>query len=135
MANSAGNSAHAMKMAMVQVMRWSTTDFVLTVVMWAVMMISMMVPAAAPMILLFATMAQWGLHQAAVLSSMMGSVSPVLGGSLLIAAGIFQWTPLKSACLKHCRSPLDHLISHWRDGAQGAFRMGIEHGMYCLGCC
>ena len=84
---------------------------------------------------LLATLAQWGLHQGALLSSMMGGVSPVLGGVILIAAGIFQWTPLKHVCLNHCRSPLDHLMAHWRNGSRGALVMGVEHGMFCLGCC
>jgi len=57
------------------------------------------------------------------------------GEALLIAAGLYQWTPLKRACLKNCRSPLDFLLFHWRKGTGGALRMGIEHGAYCLGCC
>ena len=84
---------------------------------------------------LLVTLAQWGLHQGALLSSMMGGVGPVIGGIILIVAGIFQWTPLKSVCLKHCRTPLDHLMSHWRNGSQGALFMGMEHGLFCLGCC
>ena len=83
----------------------------------------------------FATLAQWGLHRAALLSPAMAATSPVLNGVLLIAAGIFQWTPLKLACLKGCRSPLSFLMSEWRDGAAGAFAMGLKHGAYCVGCC
>lgn len=82
-----------------------------------------------------ATLAQWRLHAAALLSPMMVSTSPILGGALLIAAGIFQWTPLKHACLSHCRSPLDFITTHWREGKVGAFLMGLAHGAYCLGCC
>jgi predicted metal-binding membrane protein len=82
-----------------------------------------------------ATLAQWGLHAAALLSPIMVSTSSVFGGILLIAAGIFQWTPIKHACLNHCRSPLDFLSSHWREGTAGAFSMGLRHGFYCLGCC
>jgi len=82
-----------------------------------------------------ATLAQWGLHKAALLSPMMAATSPVLNGVLLIAAGIFQWTPLKLACLKGCRSPLSFLMSEWREGAAGAFVMGLKHGAYCVGCC
>jgi predicted metal-binding membrane protein len=82
-----------------------------------------------------ATLAEWGLHQAALLSTMMTATSPALNGGLLIAAGVFQWTPLKRACLKGCRSPLTFLMSEWREGAAGAFVMGLRHGAYCVGCC
>ena len=148
---------------------WSGADFVLMFVMWAVMMVAMMTPSAAPMILLYAaitrktradgppvahsgaflsgylvvwtgfsvmaTTLQWALEQVALLSSMMVSTSPLLGGALLIAAGTYQMTPLKQACLIHCRSPVQFLSSHWRKGPGGAFRMGFNHGLYCLGCC
>jgi predicted metal-binding membrane protein len=66
---------------------------------------------------------------------MMGRVAPTTGGALLIVAGLFQWTPLKDACLKHCRSPMGFLTAHWREGTVGAMRMGLHHGAYCLGCC
>jgi len=82
-----------------------------------------------------ATFAEWGLHQAAMLSTTMTATSTALNGGLLIAAGIFQWTPLKRACLKGCRSPLSFLMSEWREGAAGAFIMGLRHGTYCVGCC
>jgi predicted metal-binding membrane protein len=82
-----------------------------------------------------ATLLQGALHQAALLSPMMVSTSPVLGGGLLLAAGVFQWTPLKRACLDHCRSPLSVIMSEWREGIQGAFVMGLRHGAYCAGCC
>jgi predicted metal-binding membrane protein len=82
-----------------------------------------------------ATASQWGLHSAALLSSMMVARSPVVGGLLLVGAGIFQWTSLKRACLVHCRSPLHFLMGEWRDGRIGALRMGLQHGMYCVGCC
>ena len=65
----------------------------------------------------------------------MAATSPVLNGGLLLAAGVFQWTPLKRACLKGCRSPLSFLMSEWRDGTAGAFVMGLRHGSYCVGCC
>jgi predicted metal-binding membrane protein len=149
--------------------QWGMTAVLLLFVMWAVMMVAMMVPSAAPMILAFltvnhrrqttarplvpvsvflfgyivvwtafsavATLAQWGLHTAALLSPAMAATSPVLNGGLLLAAGVFQWTPLKRACLKGCRSPLSFLMSEWRDGSTGAFVMGLRHGAYCLGCC
>jgi len=82
-----------------------------------------------------AALAQWILHARALLSPMMASTSPVLGGGLLIVAGMFQWTPLKNACLTRCRSPLEFLMTGWREGRWGAFRMGLEHGAYCTGCC
>jgi predicted metal-binding membrane protein len=82
-----------------------------------------------------ATLAEWGLHQAALLSTTMTATSTALNGGLLIAAGVFQWTPLKRACLKGCRSPLSFLMSEWREGTAGAFIMGLRHGTYCVGCC
>jgi predicted metal-binding membrane protein len=149
--------------------QWGATAVLLLFVMWAVMMVAMMVPSAAPMVLAFldvnqrrqaagrqfvpvgiflagylaiwtaysavATLAQWGLHKAALLSPAMAATSPVLNGGLLIVAGIFQWTPLKHMCLKGCRSPLSFLMSEWRDGKAGAFIMGLRHGSYCVGCC
>ncbi len=78
---------------------------------------------------------QWGLEATALLSPMLVSTSAFLGGGLLLAAGIYQLTPIKQACLKHCRSPLQFVLSHWRSGRRGAFRMGVEHGAYCVGCC
>ncbi|MEY2430138.1 MAG: hypothetical protein QOJ40_3023 [Verrucomicrobiota bacterium] len=84
---------------------------------------------------LAAALAQWALHAGALLSPRMVSTSPFLGGTLLIAAGIFQWTPLKHSCLRHCRSPLSFLMTDWRDGKLGAFGMGLKHGAYCTSCC
>lgn len=84
---------------------------------------------------LVATLAQWGLHRAALLSPMMESTSSLLGGGLLLAAGAFQFTPLKRACLVQCRSPVSFLASHWRPGARGTFVLGVKHGAYCVGCC
>jgi len=148
---------------------WTAAEFALMFVMWAVMMVAMMLPSAAPMILLFAaitrrnrakghvmaptgifaagyllawagfslaaTALQWGFDSLALLSPMMASTSAVLSGAILIAAGLYQWTPLKHACLAHCRSPLYFLGHHWRKGTGGAFVMGIHHGFYCVGCC
>lgn len=84
---------------------------------------------------LLATMTQWGLAQAALLSPMMVSNSVGLGSALLIAAGIYQWLPIKNTCLDHCRSPVHFISTHWRPGAIGAFKMGLSHGAFCLGCC
>jgi len=58
-----------------------------------------------------------------------------IGGAVLVLAGLYQLSPLKRLCLAKCRSPLSFILSSWRDGRGGAFRMGLEHGMYCLGCC
>jgi predicted metal-binding membrane protein len=164
-----GSMPIAMDMTMPQMVSWSATDFILMFVMWAVMMVAMMVPSAAPMILVFATVsrqrraqhrpfapvsvfllgyvvvwsgfaaaatvAQWGLHSMALLSPTMVSTSPFLGGALLVAAGVLQWSPLKYRCLTHCRSPLAFLMSEWREGTKGVFAMGLRHGTFCLGCC
>ena len=155
------------EMGMTMDMPWKTADVLMAFAMWAVMMVGMMTPSAAPVVLLFAGMnrghaqrapgvvfafvagylviwvafsavaawAQWALHQAALLSPAMTTSSTRLGAAILIAAGIYQLTPFKATCLTHCRSPLGFLMSHWRDGAAGALRMGVAHGSYCLGCC
>ena len=158
-----------MAMAMPALHAWSWVEVGALVVMWGVMMIAMMTPAAAPMILMFSTihrrrtaegrpavptaifvlgylviwtiysvvaaLAQAGLHAAALLSPAMAATSPLLAGGLLVAAGVFQWTPLKRACLAACRSPLSFFMTGWREGRGGAFVMGLRHGLYCLGCC
>ena len=82
-----------------------------------------------------ATLVQWGLHQAALVSSMMGKATPLVGGAILVVAGAFQWTPFKNACLKHCRTPLGFVMTEWRDGHLGALTMGLRHGSVCVGCC
>ena len=148
---------------------WTPAHFAMMLGMWVVMMVGMMLPAATPMILFFATFVrrsreqghrvapvgafvagylavwsafasaattlQWALDRAAMLSPHMATVSPVLGGAVLIAAGLYQWTPLKDACLGLCRSPVAFVMGRWRPGTGGAFRMGAEHGAYCVGCC
>jgi predicted metal-binding membrane protein len=148
---------------------WSFGYACLMFAMWWVMMAAMMLPSAAPMLLLFAqvtrkaragnrpyvptgifaagylaawggfsvlaTVLQWGLEQLGLLSSMMVATSYWLGGALLILAGIWQLTPVKGVCLRHCRSPLSFLVGRWRPRRLGALRMGLEHGSYCLGCC
>jgi predicted metal-binding membrane protein len=82
-----------------------------------------------------ATGAQWGFECVGLLSAMMTSTSGLFAGILLLAAGIYQLTPLKHACLRHCRSPIQFIMHHWRTGSGGACRMGIEHGAFCLACC
>lgn len=167
MASGAGDAGGAM----MRMQAWRPVDGLLMFAMWAVMMVAMMLPGAAPMILIFArvdgaregragagppgrtglfasgyvlvwagfsmaaTALQWGLQNAALLSPMMVSTSAALGGALFVAAGVYQWTPLKYACLRHCRSPLSFVMRHWRPGAGGALRMGFAHGAFCLGCC
>ncbi len=140
-----------------------------TFAMWTVMMIGMMLPSAAPTILLYGAMvrkngergnvlpAVWvftsgylvvwtGFSLAAallqavfehtgLLTPMMASASTNLSAALLIAAGIYQWLPLKEVCLRKCRNPIEFFATRWRAGGSGAFRMGIEHGVYCVGCC
>ena len=82
-----------------------------------------------------AAVSQWILHAAALVSPMMTSSSAILGGTLLIAGGIYQWTPLKYACLIHCRTPMSFLMTSWRPGRTGALVMGLHHGSFCVGCC
>ncbi len=84
---------------------------------------------------LAATLLQGVLGQAALLSPMMVGTSPLFGGGLLVAAGLYQGTPLKQACLRHCRSPIDFIVHRQRKGNGGAFAMGLEHGAFCVGCC
>jgi len=158
-----------MKMSGPDTGAWNPATLVPLFLMWAEMMVAMMIPSAAPMVLLFAmvqrkrreqqrpfvptalfllgylavwtgfsalaAVAQWILHAQALLSPRMVGTSPLLGGAILIAAGVFQWTPLKHSCLAHCRSPLSFLLTGWREGPHGAFAMGLKHGAYCTGCC
>jgi predicted metal-binding membrane protein len=164
-----GMMCMGMGMSMPQMQSWGPRDLLLMFAMWAVMMVAMMVPSAAPMVLTFAavnrkrreqqrpfaptsvfllgylavwtgfsvlaTLAQWSLHVTALLSPKMIVTSPMLGGVLLLAAGLFQFTPLKRACLVRCRTPLEFLMTEWREGVEGAFVMGLRHGIYCVGCC
>lgn len=81
------------------------------------------------------TILQASFDAAALLTPMMVSDSPWLSGGLLIVAGIYQWLPVKDACLEKCRAPLQFFLFRWRPGAFGAFRMGMEHGVFCTGCC
>jgi predicted metal-binding membrane protein len=164
-----GQSMPPMMDAMTGVQPWTATEFGLRLAMWAVMMIAMMVPTAAPMTMMYAavarkaaaqhsplaptfvfvagyitmwtifslvaTVAQHALDQATLLSPMMVSTSARLGAALLIAAGIYQFTPFKNTCLKNCRAPAHFMSRYWRSGNVGAFRMGLRLGTYCVGCC
>ncbi len=82
-----------------------------------------------------AALLQVVLHRRALLTADMASASPVLAGVLLVAAGVYQWLPAKTACLHHCRSPMHFFAGEWREGTAGAFVMGLRHGFFCLGCC
>jgi predicted metal-binding membrane protein len=78
----------------------------------------------------------WLLDQSGLVSAgTMGSQSRWLSAGVLIAAGVYQLSPLKNVCLAHCRAPSQFLSQHWRPGAAGAFRLGVLHGAYCVGCC
>jgi predicted metal-binding membrane protein len=148
---------------------WDARYFVLMVAMWCVMMVGMMLPSAAPTILLFAKAVQTSAHaeapvartyafaggylaawtafslgvtvlqgllaRAALMSPMMAYTNTTIGALTLMAAGIYQWTPLKHRCLSHCRSPLQWLSYRWQPGVRGALRMGASHGVHCVGCC
>jgi predicted metal-binding membrane protein len=156
-------------MAIPRTHAWNPVDVALLFVMWAIMMMAMMLPAAAPMVLTFtmvqrkrleqdratvptsmfllgyafmwmafavvAAVVQWRLHEADLLSAAMASTSRRLGGALLLVAGVFQWTPLKRACLAKCRSPLSFVMTEWREGRVGALVMGMRHGAHCVECC
>lgn len=84
---------------------------------------------------LLATVLQWALDRLTLLSPMLATTDTLLGGAVFLLAGVYQLTPLKQACLNHCRSPFAFLFGRWRDGWGGALRMGLEHGVFCLGCC
>jgi predicted metal-binding membrane protein len=81
------------------------------------------------------TAGQWAVERAGLMSGMMASASAWLSGLLLIGAGLFQFSPLKHACLARCRSPMGFLLTEWRPGLRGVFITGLRHGLYCLGCC
>jgi len=78
---------------------------------------------------------QLAFERFALVSPAMRATSTVLAGLVLVAAGVYQFTPAKRACLRHCRSPLEFVMLHWQPGARGAFAMGVRHGAYCVGCC
>jgi predicted metal-binding membrane protein len=129
---------------------------------WATMMAAMMLPSAAPVVMLAHRTARggpstavfvvgylavwtafglvaWGLYRA-IHAWNPGFLAwdgggPWVAGGAIVAAGLYQLSPLKRVCLRHCRSPLHFLIGRWRPGRLGALRMGAEHGAYCAGCC
>jgi len=148
---------------------WTALTFALMLLMWWIMMLGMMIPSAAPMILLFgrmqrqqladdspyvrtaqfaggyllvwamfsavATAAQWALSRTELWAGMSMRVATSVAATILLVGGLYQLTPLKRVCLKHCRSPVEFLALRWRKGAAGAWRMGVEHGAFCVGCC
>jgi predicted metal-binding membrane protein len=156
-------------MAMLTPAIWTPGYAVLVFFMWWIMMMAMMLPGAAPMILVFATInrkqheaghprvatsifaagyvaawagfsvvaviLQWAFERSGILSPMLVGTNMIFGSVLLLAAGAYQLTPIKQTCLRHCRSPLAFLGSHWQPGARGALRMGLTHGAFCVGCC
>jgi predicted metal-binding membrane protein len=154
--------------AWMMTLHWDLSHLLLLWAMWAVMMIGMMLPSAAPLVLLYgaaarrsaprtaarhiyalaggylaawtafslgATALQRALASLLLLSPMMETANSRVTAALLLVAGIYQWTPLKHACLRTCQSPVNFLIGRWRGGEDGAFRMGLEHGISCVGCC
>lgn len=157
---------HAMPADMM--MEWGPAEWWGLFLMWAIMMVAMMLPGAAPAILLvLATLRRRGhgntllcayvfvagyllvwiafgalaatvqiqLHRAAIMAMDMRLHFGAGSGLVLMIAGAFQWTPLKNACLRHCRSPIDALSRYWREGTLGALLAGVRHGGYCTGCC
>ena len=137
-------------------------SFGMLATMWAAMMAAMMVPAVAPSYLLHARMAKrplaswayfagylaawaaagvayaaahWGLQRAGLITPDMRLASSPLAGALLVAAGAWQWSPLKASCVARCRSPLGFMMNEWRDGLAGAFAMGLRYAAWCVGCC
>jgi predicted metal-binding membrane protein len=150
---------------------WQPVEFLFVFAMWAVMMLGMMTPSAAPIILIYArvarqavldrqpfaatswfaggyllawvgfalaaTLAQWAIERLGGLTPGMTAASGVLSGFVLIGAGLYQWTPLKNACLRQCQAPLQFIQRHggFRADAPGSFGLGVRHGAYCIGCC
>ncbi|MGI9405430.1 MAG: DUF2182 domain-containing protein, partial [Hyphomicrobiaceae bacterium] len=83
-----------------------------------------------------ATALHWGLEQIGLVHGMtMWSLNLTFSAAFLVVAGLYQISPIKSVCLEHCRTPADFLSRHWRKGSSGALRMGLHHGLYCVGCC
>ena len=84
---------------------------------------------------LIATLLQWLLQQVSWLNPDMIITNKIAGSIILVAAGVFQFTPLKQTCLSFCKSPLEFIFKHWKEGKKGAIKMGIKNGVYCVGCC
>jgi predicted metal-binding membrane protein len=147
---------------------WSTSYLLPVFAMWSLMMVAMMLPSAAPMILLHARIDRgtpaertrdnalfascylliWtafsalaaALQAALLESGVLASASLALGdrvlaAAVILAAAAWQLTPAKAACLEQCQSPIRFVLRYWRPGPGGAVRLGVIHGLYCLGCC
>jgi predicted metal-binding membrane protein len=84
---------------------------------------------------LLATLLQWFLQRLSLLNPEMETTNKILGGIILVSAGLFQFTSLKQRCLYNCQTPVSFIHQHWKDGKTGALRMGVQNGAYCLGCC
>jgi predicted metal-binding membrane protein len=82
-----------------------------------------------------ASMLQYALHNGALLTPAGKSASLELSAALFVLAGLYQWTPLKRACVSKCRSPMSFFLSCWKEGSRGYLSMGLRMGKYCLGCC
>jgi predicted metal-binding membrane protein len=82
-----------------------------------------------------ATILQWQLQRNALLSAMLEPTSRILSAVILIVSGIYQLTPLKHRCLQQCRNPVQYLTARWRTGLRGSLEMGLDHGVFCIGCC
>ena len=149
--------------------RWDFAHLSLLFAMWVVMMAGMMLPSAAPTLLLYAgvirkspegerapahvyafasgyllvwtafslvaCVLQRELANLLLLTPMMEARGRAVGGALLMVAGLYQLTPLKRTCLESCRSPAAFIARHWKRGVAGGFRLGLIHGIDCLGCC
>lgn len=148
---------------------WTAAGAMSSLLMWITMMIAMMLPATAPVIDAYATIArrrrarrapytptfvfiggyilvwscfsiaaavtQWQLYRIALLTPTTQNISPLLAGMALLIAGLYQFTPVKAACMRGCRSPLTFIMAEWREGYAGALIMGLRHGVLCVGCC
>lgn len=148
--------------AALEPMAWTPAHAAEMLAMWALMMVAMMLPSAAPMILILhrftrsaaatllfaggyvlvwtgfgaaATGLQWALARGGQLSGAMALTGTWLAAGAFIAAGAYQFVPLKRTCLDACRSPIGFLSAHWRTGPGGALAMGLHHGTFCVGCC
>jgi predicted metal-binding membrane protein len=127
------------------------TGFGLWIGAWTAMMAAMMLPSATPLVVVYGGRAKpldailvmagyllvWAAVGLAAYEVHMRVMDPRDGivAGVLIAAGAYQFTPLKEACLSRCRNPADFLVTHWHRGRLGALRIGVEHGAYCVGCC
>ena len=144
---------------------WTVPNTLAIFAMWAIMMAAMMLPSAWPMVRTFAevssrnreitrmrafvgaylivwigfsiaaAVAQWAFQLADWVNPMIVSTSAPLTATMLVIAGVYQFSPLKQMCLSRCRTPVGFLLGEWRPGVRGAWVMGLRHGLFCVGCC